>query len=100
MLDENYNNDKSELNVPILDRLGHYYECTGVANNDYYRQEINLLVDLAESSRKRGFIEESSAYLDKAKEVQKKLHNRMKTPTTITNLLVESSLNQLSKYNL
>ena len=37
MLDENYHNDKPELNVPILDRLGNYYASTGVSNNDYYR---------------------------------------------------------------
>ena len=37
MFDENYQNDRPELNVAILDRLGNYYASSGVANNDYYR---------------------------------------------------------------
>lgn len=54
MMNENYRGGSMIQNVGILDRIGRYYEGVGVQQNDYYVEEIGVLVDLAQDRRLRG----------------------------------------------
>lgn len=39
--------DKKELNLNLLHQVGQYYESIGIPDNDYYKEEIVLVLNLA-----------------------------------------------------
>ena len=72
-----------------MDRIGKYYEGAGVANNDYYREEVNLLLELVEEERMKGF--NTSDLLEQANNIyQNKLSGSIRTPITMVKLAIEN----------
>ena len=50
-MEENEKNDKKELNLDLLHQIGEYYESIGIADHDYYKEEILLVLNLAKEFR-------------------------------------------------
>lgn len=50
--------DKKELNLALLHQIGEYYENIGIADNDYYKEEISLVLDLAKEFRLEHFAQD------------------------------------------
>ncbi len=46
-IEENEKMDKKELNLNLLHQVGQYYESIGIPDNDYYKEEIVLVLNLA-----------------------------------------------------
>lgn len=97
-IERNYQDKKYYENVEILDRVGRHYEGMGISNNDYYREEVNLLLELCEEERIKGF--EVSDMLDRANSLyENKLAQSIRTSVTSVRLAMENSYYEMSKGN-
>lgn len=96
MISQNYKDGASVQNVAVLDRLGRHYEGLGHVGNDYYGEEIGLLVDLAEEARGRG--SSTEGFLGQAAEIYgEKFGGRLGNPVTNANYKVETAYQALAK---
>ena len=49
-----------------MHQIGEYYESIGIADNDYYKEEILLVLNLAKEFRLEHFMENHQTYIEKA----------------------------------
>lgn len=52
--------------MDLLHQIGSYYESIGIPDNDYYKEEIVLVLDLAKEFRLEHFMQHHEEYLEKA----------------------------------
>lgn len=64
-MEENEKADKKELNLELLHQIGEYYENIGIADNDYYKEEILLVLSLSKEFRLEHFMENHQEYIQK-----------------------------------
>ena len=56
----------------------------GIKNNDYYKESMNLQIELAEQYRNMGQIKMHQLYIKDCEKVQDKLSKKMKTPISMS----------------
>jgi hypothetical protein len=75
-LEENEKVNKKELNLELLHQIGEYYENIGIADNDYYKEEIMLVLTLAKEFRQEHFMQEHQQHIEKAMILMEKYRYR------------------------
>lgn len=55
--------------MPLLNRVGNYYENVGLVRNEYYQEEISLLLELAKEFREERFYADFRDYLNRAENI-------------------------------
>lgn len=99
MISQNYRDGVLVNNVAVLDRLGRHYEGVGLRANDYYDEEVSLLMDLAQDHRMRGY--PTDTFLAQAQQIYgDKFGGKLKNPITNANYKIENAYLALSKQDL
>lgn len=59
-LSRNFELGRKEENVQLLIKVGRYFEDGGIRENEYYKEAILLLVEIAQDERLEGFLNDHS----------------------------------------
>jgi hypothetical protein len=65
-----------------LHQVGEYYDKIGVSNNEYYLEEIQMVLDLAEKNRIEYFFDKQAYFLEKAEGLYQ-IYNNLKVDVEV-----------------